>query len=41
MKDFSFDNIVLREDTHSEKYDARVEKFGREDITPMWVADMD
>lgn len=41
MKDFSFDNIILREDTHAEKYDARAEKFGREDITPMWVADMD
>jgi len=41
MKNFSFDNIVLREDTHAEKYDARVEKFGREDVTPMWVADMD
>lgn len=36
-----FDQIVNREDTLSLKYDARQTLFGRADVTPMWVADMD
>ena len=38
---FDFDQIINREGTGSFKYDARQSIFGREDITPMWVADMD
>lgn len=36
-----FDRIISRAGTHSFKYDARKELFGREDILPLWVADMD
>jgi len=38
---FDFDRIVSREGTYSEKYETRREKFGREDVLPLWVADMD
>ncbi|CAN4270388.1 MalY Bifunctional PLP-dependent enzyme with beta-cystathionase and maltose regulon repressor activities [Methylophilaceae bacterium] len=37
----SFDQTAQREGTASLKYDARLATFGREDVTPMWVADMD
>lgn len=36
-----FDKAPSREGTYSEKYDARLRFFGREDVTPLWVADMD
>lgn len=36
-----FDVIIDRRGTHCEKYDQRVSKFGRADVTPLWVADMD
>jgi cysteine-S-conjugate beta-lyase len=36
-----FDQIIHRDGTNSLKYDARQSLFGRADITPMWVADMD
>jgi cysteine-S-conjugate beta-lyase len=39
--DFNFDQIINREGTHSLKFDARQSLFGRADIIPMWVADMD
>ncbi|MBS3808394.1 MAG: PatB family C-S lyase [Bacteroidales bacterium] len=38
---FDFDQAVPRENTDSVKYDLREKLFGREDIIPMWVADMD
>ncbi|MGV3581953.1 MAG: MalY/PatB family protein [Methylophilus sp.] len=38
---FDFDIAINREGTYSLKYDARQTLFGRADITPMWVADMD
>jgi cysteine-S-conjugate beta-lyase len=38
---FDFDQILNREGTNSLKYDARKSLFGRADIIPMWVADMD
>ena len=37
---FDFDQIINRTG-NSLKYDARQKLFGRSDITPMWVADMD
>jgi cystathionine beta-lyase len=37
----NFDKIISREGTHTEKYDGRVEKFGTDDVLPLWVADMD
>ena len=38
---WNFDEPVRREGTDSIKYDLREETFGRNDIIPMWVADMD
>jgi cystathionine beta-lyase len=36
-----FDEIIPRENTDCAKYDHRLNRFGRPDILPMWVADMD
>jgi len=36
-----FDLIIPRDSTSSVKYDARLSTFGRADVMPMWVADMD
>ncbi|MCK7550785.1 PatB family C-S lyase [Marinobacter goseongensis] len=36
-----FDNPVRREQTCSVKFDARKAVFGRDDVMPLWVADMD
>ncbi len=38
---FDFDAPVSRENTNSVKFDLRKLYFGREDVIPMWVADMD
>lgn len=40
-KIYDFDKVVNRRNTHSIKYDGMKEPFGREDLTPLWVADMD
>lgn len=37
----NFDKIISREGTHTEKYEQRIEKFGTNDVLPLWVADMD
>lgn len=39
--EYNFDEHVDRKNTASYKYDLRGDFFGREDIIPMWVADMD
>lgn len=39
--DYDFDEIIDRQNTDSVKYDLRKAVFGREDVLPMWVADMD
>ncbi|ENI9084004.1 pyridoxal phosphate-dependent aminotransferase [Listeria monocytogenes] len=36
-----FDEVIPRIGTNSEKWDGAEELFGRKDIIPMWVADMD
>ena len=36
-----FDQLIHRQHTHSVKFDARRAVFGREDVLPVWVADMD
>lgn len=36
-----FDEVIPRENTDCQKYDDRVNRFGRSDVQPMWVADMD
>ena len=38
---YDFDEIIHREHTNCVKYDLRNEYFGKEDVIPMWVADMD
>lgn len=38
---FDFDDIISREGTDSLKYEMRQSLFGRDDVLPMWVADMD
>jgi cysteine-S-conjugate beta-lyase len=38
---FDFDLTIDREGTNSLKYEARQTLFGRADVVPMWVADMD
>ena len=41
MKHYNFDEIIDRRGTNCVKFDALNENFGREDLTPLWVADMD
>lgn len=36
-----FDRIIDRTSTSTLKYDVRKARFGREDVLPLWVADMD
>lgn len=38
---YNFDEIINRAHTNCMKYDGRSMIFGREDVLPMWVADMD
>ncbi|MDH3329269.1 MAG: hypothetical protein OEM01_08560 [Desulfobulbaceae bacterium] len=38
---FDFDNPPSRAGTNAEKYTARERLFGREDVMPFWVADME
>ncbi|WZL73010.1 pyridoxal phosphate-dependent aminotransferase [Clostridiaceae bacterium 35-E11] len=40
-KKYNFDEYVNRKNTASFKWDGNMEYFGKEDIIPMWVADMD
>jgi len=39
--EFDFDTPIERAGKGSEKYDGRLRKFGRADVIPLWVADMD
>ncbi len=38
---YDFDKHIDRENTNSVKYDIREEYFGKKDVLPLWVADMD
>ena len=38
---YDFDTPVDRSENHAAKYDERLKKFGREDVIPLWIADMD
>jgi cystathionine beta-lyase len=38
---YDFNRVYERRETGSAKWDAMKEVFGREDVIPMWVADMD
>lgn len=39
--DPDFDTPIDRAGSHSEKFDGRLQKFGRADVNPLWIADMD
>ena len=38
---YDFDQIISRDGTNNEKFDKRERLFGRADVIPLWVADMD
>ena len=38
---YNFDEIINRNGTDSVKWDAVESRWGRNDLIPMWVADMD
>ena len=38
---YDFDQVIDRSKNLSAKYDERGKKFGREDVIPLWIADMD
>ncbi len=39
--DFNFDQVIDRRTTDATKYAELLEKYGRNDLLPMWIADMD
>lgn len=41
MKTYNFDELIDRTNTNCIKYDARKAFFGKDDLLPLWVADMD
>ena len=41
MKRYNFDELINRDNTYSAKIDELELKFGRKDLIPMWIADMD
>ncbi len=41
MTQYNFDEIIERRGTDCFKWDALESMYGRDDVTPMWVADMD
>ena len=38
---YNFDEVIDRSRNRAAKYDERMKKFGRQDVIPLWVADMD
>lgn len=41
MAHFDFDEVIDRKGSKAVKFDGLKERFGREDIIPLWIADMD
>lgn len=41
MKKYNFDTVINREGTNALKLDVLEQRYGRSDLIPMWVADMD
>lgn len=41
MKQYNFDEIIERHNTDCVKYDLMPSLYGRDDLQPLWVADMD
>lgn len=38
---YNFDEVIDRSGNRAAKYDERMKKFGRQDVIPLWIADMD
>lgn len=38
---YNFDEVIDRSQNRSAKYDEAAKKFGRKDVIPLWIADMD
>ena len=38
---YDFDKVIDRKNNHSTKYNELMQKFGVDDIIPLWIADMD
>jgi cystathionine beta-lyase len=38
---YNFDEVIVRGGNHAAKWEERGRKFGRDDVIPLWVADMD
>lgn len=41
MKKYDFDCVIDRQGTCATKYDGLDQMFGRHDVTPLWIADLD
>lgn len=41
MKKYDFDSVIDRRHTCCTKYDGLDQMFGRHDVTPLWIADLD
>ena len=41
MTRYNFDEIIDRSGTHDVKHEALLSLYGRTDLLPLWVADMD
>lgn len=41
MKMYNFDEVINRENSYAAKVDETANKFGRDGLIPMWIADMD
>ncbi len=41
MKKYDFDRVIDRHGTHAAKIDRLDAMFGRHDLTPLWIADLD
>lgn len=41
MKKYDFDRVIDRRHTCAMKYDGLDQMFGRHDVTPLWIADLD
>ena len=41
ISELYFDRIYYRKDSDATKYEELEEKYGRTDLLPLWIADMD
>ena len=41
MPEYNFDQCIDRRGTHCKKVDMLDDLFGRHDLLPLWIADMD